>query len=161
MIERYAVVASRIRQELTNIEVTVERAEQAAMLGHQHPGDEQFYLDSAALNLHTFYAGLERIFRLIATNVDRSTPSGPDWHRELLSQMSLDLPQIRRPVLSQESVKMVDEFLRFRHVLQNIYAFELDPERIDHLTRQLGPCFDSVRGDLLAFVDFLDRIAQE
>lgn len=161
MIERYTVVASRIRQELTNVEVRVERAERAAMLGHQHPGDEQFFLDSAALNLHTFYAGLERVFRLIATSVDRSTPSGPDWHRELLSQMSLDLPKIRRPVLSQATVKTVDEFLRFRHVLQNIYAFELDPERIEHLTRQLGPCFDSARKDLLAFAEFLDQLAQE
>jgi hypothetical protein len=76
-------------------------------------------------------------------------PSGRDWHRELLTQMSLDLSQIRPPVISQETVRTVDEFLRFRHVLQNIHTFELDSGRVEHLFRQLRPSFELTRDDLL------------
>jgi len=80
MIERYLVVASRIRQELTDLERVVSRAEQAMGLA-RNSTEHDLYLDSVALNLHDFYGGLERIFRHIATGVDQSLPGGPEWHR--------------------------------------------------------------------------------
>jgi hypothetical protein len=42
-------------------------------------GDE-FYLDSVALNLHSFYTALERVFELIATTIDQEKPQGENWH---------------------------------------------------------------------------------
>ncbi|MBS3968001.1 MAG: hypothetical protein KGZ60_13685 [Truepera sp.] len=80
MIECYLVVASRIRQELTDLERVVSRAEQAMGLA-RNSTEHDLYLDSVALNLHDFYGGLERIFRHIATGVDQSLPGGPEWHR--------------------------------------------------------------------------------
>ncbi len=62
MIKDYLVVASRIRQELTDLERVVTRAERAITATHQRPEDQDLYIDSAALNLHDFYTGLERIF---------------------------------------------------------------------------------------------------
>ena len=160
MIERYAVVASRIRQELKDIERVVDRAQRAVAASRQRPEDQDFYLDSAALNLHDFYAGLERIFEHIAANVDRSVPSGQDWHRELLRQMAVDIPQIRPQVLSRASAGTIDEYLRFRHVVRNIYAFEFDPERIGRLVRNLRSSFEQVQTDLLSFAEFMDKLAQ-
>ncbi len=86
MIERYLVVASRIRQELADLERVVTRAEQAMGLA-RNSTEHDFYLDSAALNLHDFYGGLERVFRHIAADVDQSIPGGPEWHRDLLRQI--------------------------------------------------------------------------
>jgi hypothetical protein len=160
MIERYAVTAGRIRQELASIAQVVERAERAIVAARQQPEEQDLYLDSAALNLHDFYAGLERIFRHIAANVDQSVPSSHEWHRELLRQMNMALPQIRPQVISEETLKILDEFLRFRHVVQNVYAFEFDPERIERLVERLRPSFEQVQAELLAFADFLDRLAQ-
>lgn len=160
MIERYAIAAGRVRQELEGIERVVERAERAMAVARQRPEEQDLYLDSAALNLHDFYAGVERIFRHIAANIDRSVPSGREWHRELLGQMNMALPQIRPQVISAETLQVIDEFLRFRHVVQNVYAFEFDPERIERLIQRLQPCFEQVRAELLAFADFLDGLAQ-
>lgn len=157
MIERYLVVASRIRQELADLERVVTRAEQAMSLA-RNSTEHDFYLDSAALNLHDFYGGLERIFRHIATNVDQSLPGGPEWHRDLLRQMSIALSQVRPLVLSANTVKGLDEYLRFRHVVRNVYAFRFDVERIDRLIRQLRPLFNQVRIELLAFADFLEQV---
>ena len=53
-------------------------------------GDE-LYIDSVALNLHSFYTALERIFELIAISIDREKPQGEYWHLELLRQMSTKL----------------------------------------------------------------------
>ncbi|KKM13061.1 hypothetical protein SY88_00425 [Clostridiales bacterium PH28_bin88] len=157
MIERYLVVASRIRQELTDLERVVTRAEQAMGLA-RNSTEHDFYLDSAALNLHDFYGGLERVFRHIAADVDQSIPGGPEWHRDLLRQMGIALSQVRPLVLSANTVKGLDEYLRFRHVVRNVYAFKFDVERIERLIRQLRPLFNQVRIELLAFADFLEQV---
>lgn len=159
MIERYIVLASRIRQEMDSIERVIDRAERGMAAARQHSQDQDIYLDSVALNLHDFYAGIERTFRQIATAVDHSAPSGPEWHRELLSQMCLTLPQIRSQVILPETAERLEEFLRFRHVVQNIYSFEFDPDRISQLVQRLHPAFEQVKRDLLAFANFLDGLA--
>jgi hypothetical protein len=160
MMGRYAVVAARIRQELVELERVVARAERAIAAARQRPEDQDLYLDSAALNLHDYYAGLERIFRQIAATVDQSVPSGHDWHRELLRQMAVSLPQIRPQVLSAEAAKAIDEYLRFRHIVRNIYTLEFDPARIEDLVRRLRPSFERTRIELLAFADFLEQLIQ-
>ncbi|MEW6192552.1 MAG: hypothetical protein AB1507_04250 [Bacillota bacterium] len=161
MIERYLVAASRIRQELKDLEQVVSRAERALAAARHRMEDQDLYLDSAALNLHDFYSGLERIFRHIASTVDESVPAGQEWHRDLLHQMGTSISQIRPPVLSEESVKELDEYLRFRHVVRNIYAFEFDLERIERLVARLKPIFPRVRTELLAFADLLELLAQQ
>ena len=130
MIEDYLVVADRIRQELTDLERVVARAERAITAARQRPEDQDLYIDSAALNLHDFYAGLERIFQQIATTIDGNLPTSGEWHRDLLRQMQADIPDLRPPVLSAEAAQVLDEFLRFRHIVRNIYAFQFDPERV-------------------------------
>lgn len=158
MIERYAVVAGRIRQELAEVERIVSRAERAVLVARQRPEDQDLLLDSAALNLHDFYAGLERIFYHIASTVDRSVPSGHEWHRELLRQMAVDVPNIRPQVLATQTTKTIDEFLRFRHIVRNIYTFEFDPDQIEHLVKRVRPSFELVNTELLAFAEFLDQL---
>ena len=54
MIERYALVSGRIRQELTDLEHVISRAEQAMATARRQPADQDFCVDSAALNLHDF-----------------------------------------------------------------------------------------------------------
>ena len=79
MIERYAILAERLRQELIDLERVVTRVEKAMAAARRHPNEPDFYLDSVALNLHGLYAGLERAFRRIAAVVDSSVPEGPGW----------------------------------------------------------------------------------
>jgi hypothetical protein len=161
VIERYLVVAGRIRQELTDLDRVVTRSERAVSAARQRPEDQDLYLDAAALNLHDFYAGLERVFHHIATTIDKSMPSGPEWHRDLLRQMQVALSQLRPPVLSAETIKALDEFLRFRHVVRNIYTFEFESQRIELLVQRLRPCFERVQNELLSFANFLEQLAQD
>jgi hypothetical protein len=57
MIERYAVLAARIRQELASVQHVGGRAERAVEAARSRPEDRDLYMDSAALSLHDFYAG--------------------------------------------------------------------------------------------------------
>ena len=41
-----------------------------------------------ATTLHAFYNGIERVFLIIAKELDGKVPQSVHWHRELLDQMS-------------------------------------------------------------------------
>ena len=161
MIESYIVLAGRIRKELEDIEHLVSRANRAIKTAQKNPQDTDLYIDSASLNLHAVYSGFERIFRQIAATVDGNMPASTEWHRELLEQMGLDLPKVRPPVLTSSSIQRLDEYLRFRHVVRNVYTFSFDPERIGRLVNELDGVFDQVRQELLAFTNFLEKVGME
>lgn len=156
--KRYLTLAGRIRQELSELERLVERVR----LGWQRvkkTGDD-FYVDSVALNLHGIYSGLERIFEMIAVHVDQARPEGPNWHQELLRQMAAEIPLVRPPVISTETRDSLDAYRGFRHVVRNIYAFNLDLLRIEHLVDQLPVVFDRVRDELLNFTALIEARSQ-
>jgi len=68
-----------------------------------------------ALNLHSFYSALERVFELIALELDGGALGGENWHTELLRQMSTDVPGVRPPVLQPDTAAGLDEYRKFRH----------------------------------------------
>lgn len=158
MKESYLAVAGRIRRELGQIESVVDRAQDIwDDVDLDRPADHR--IDAVALNLHGFYAGLERIFKMIADRIDQTVPEGGSWHQELLEQMNAELKGVRPPALSDEARKKLDRYRGFRHVVRNVYAFEFDPEQIDLLMQRLPGTADLVFKDLRTFADTLDRMA--
>jgi hypothetical protein len=63
-------------------------------------------------------------------------------------------------VLSTELAGAVAEFLRFRHVVRNVYTFDLEAERVEHLAARLRPTWSEIRAALLAFAAFLNDVAE-
>ena len=159
MISRHIVSAERIRSELENIEEVVTRVRRAVEASEGDSINSDLYWDAIALNLHDFYTGLERLLRHIAAEIDGHVPAGTEWHQELLRQMATQLPRIRPAVFSKETIKRLDEYLRFRHVVRHVYAFEFDPQRIRPLAEALAGDFARVKGELAVFIDFLAGLA--
>ncbi len=152
-------VATRIRAELTELERTVQRTERLFSKA-QTSGDED-YLDGVALNLHGFYAGVERILEEIAREIDGSLPTGPEWHRNLLMQMSAEMSNIRPPVIGRSTRDCLDEYRGFRYVVRNVYTFNLRPSRLQELVTELRACYTALVQDVIAFCDFLARLASD
>ena len=159
MIARHIVHAERIRSELANIEGVVARVRRAMEASAEDAVDSDLYWDAVALNLHDFYTGLERILRHIAAEIDGHLPAGGEWHQELLRQMAIPLPRIRPAIFSNETIKRLDEYLRFRHVVRHVYAFEFDPQRIKPLAEALTGDFAQIKGELAVFIDYLEGLA--
>lgn len=149
----YSVLAGRLREALSDLERVVRRAEELLSKAQQHNDDG--YLDGVALNLHGFYAGVERIFEDIARNLDETVPTGPDWHRDLLLQMSAAIDGVRPAVISQETRFCLDEYRGFRHVVRNVYTFNLRPLRLQELTENLSTCYQRLNAELAGFIAFL------
>ncbi len=160
MTESYLAVAGRIRREVEQIEDVVDRAQAIwADVDPNRPADHR--IDAVALNLHGFYAGLERVFKIVAERIDQTVPEGGSWHQELLEQMNTELNGVRPSVLSDDARKKLDRYRGFRHVVRNVYAFEFDPEQLDLLMRKLPETAERVFADLQAFADTLDRLASQ
>ncbi len=157
MKERLKEVADRIRSELQEIEILVKRIELA--WEHSLNSEDEFYLDSVALNLHGFYSGIERIFEIISTNIDANKPSGENWHQQLLNQMADEIHSVRPAVISTESCAKLNEFRGFRHIVRNVYTFKFDPNKIKKLVNQTPSLFLDIKQELLAFADFLEDSA--
>jgi len=155
-MSEYTALVARISESLTELERLVERA---VDLGDKalRTGDDGYW-DGVALNLHGFYTGVEQILADIARTVDESQPTGPDWHRDLLLQMSAEVPDVRPPVIARATRHCLDEYRGFRHVVRNVYVFNLRPSRVQEIVADLPACLTAVRGDLHNFAAFLRQL---
>ena len=158
MIDPFPELIERLRGEIPELDGVVQRALRAWPKAQNPSPEQEFYLDSVALNLHGFYAGVERLFELIARRMDQNLPSGEAWHRDLLRQMAQDLPDIRPAAISQESALVLDKFRRFRHLVQNIYVMNLQADKMAELTAALPALWPKLRDELLALAAFLEDI---
>ena len=152
----YRTIAGRIRVDLQELARVVERT--GRIWQQALAATDDYYVDATALNLHGFYAGLERLLEIIADGVDQAKPAGAHWHDDLLRQMAAEVPGVRPPVLSQETRERLDRYRGFRHVVRNVYTYNLDPEQIGVLVKQLAPTMARVSQDLEAFADFLEQM---
>lgn len=153
----YRTIAGRIRAESQDLARVVERTDR--IWQQALTSSDDYYVDATALNLHGFYAGLERLLEIIADGVDQAKPGGAHWHDELLRQMAAEIPGVRPPVLSQETRDRLDRYRGFRHVVRNVYTYNLDPEQIGVLVKQLAPTMARVAQELTAFAEFLEQVA--
>jgi hypothetical protein len=114
--------------------------------------NDDFYLDSVALNLQGYYAAIENIFTNIAGNIDKKMPEGFGWHKALVEQMSAPVKSLRAVVISKKTTKFLDEYRAFRHVVRNVYAFNLNPAKIKPLVVNLTKLTKMIEKDLNAFL---------
>jgi len=122
--------------------------------------DPSIVVDAVALNLHGIYGVIERLFEIIARQIDRSLPTGDSWHRDLLNQMVTPVPGLRPALLSTGLRAGLDSFRRFRHVVRNVSVVDLDPDLIRPLVQDLRPVVEQVLTELSAFAVLLEEAAE-
>ena len=153
-------LVERIRGEVPDIERVVQRAIRAWPQAQRPSAEQDVYIDSVALNLHSFYTGIERLFELIARHLDRNLPTSETWHRDLLKQMAQDLAEVRPSVIDKDIALTLDNFRRFRHLVHNVYTMNLAPNKMTDLMSALPGLWAKLRDELLAFADFLEELGQ-
>ena len=145
--------AERIKAELEDIEIAVQEAQDA--WGKYKNSDDRHYLNSTVLNIHSFYLGLERVFKNIAKKIDGEMPEGAHWHRDLLSQMNEERNSTRPAVISDSTRKQLDEYRKFFHVIRNVYGIDLKPARIKHNLNELEKVWKNAAKEINSFLKFL------
>ena len=156
MIPRYRILQERIEAELAELDRAVLKAVRAYEQAQRDEQQSTFFLDSVAINLHSYYNGVERIFEWIGREIDGVVPSGPAWHRELLTQMTLEAEVVRPAVLRRETAAALEPYLRFRHLVRNLYTWSFESDKLGRLVADLTPTFAALEVDLTAFGRFLE-----
>ncbi|WP_169237273.1 ribonuclease toxin HepT-like protein [Candidatus Roseilinea sp. NK_OTU-006] len=156
--ERLELLAADIREASNQLDKIVRGVQEVLVLAEDDPARRHIYTESLALKLQSFYTGCERVFRVIADELNGGLPSGSDWHLRLLQRASVayrDRPQI----IAKTTADALDDYLAFRHVVRNAYTFDLDAERVEELARSLPTTFDAFSRDLQRFVAWLEDTA--
>ena len=97
-------------------------------------------IDALAALLHSFYTGIENIFKRISATLDNGPPGGPFWHVELLNSMTRCTTS-RPAVISHELCKTLRQYLDFRHVFRHAYAFDLQWSKMAPLVSECRMTF--------------------
>lgn len=148
----YIALASRLRAAVAELETAVRRINTLRQKAMQ---DADFW-DGVALNLHGFYTGVEQMLEDIARTIDQSVPDGPQWHRDLVLQLSAGLAATRPVFLGLDTARCLDDFRSFRHVVRNVYTFSLRPARVRELAETVPDCYALVVRDVARFAAFLE-----
>lgn len=105
--------------------------------------------------LHDFYTGIERVFSRIAQELNGGLPNTEQWHRDLLQEMTLELENIRPPVISEGLFDDLVPYLRFRHLFRNLYGFELDWDKMKELDLNFKRVSSQVFTELQQFLHWM------
>jgi uncharacterized protein YutE (UPF0331/DUF86 family) len=163
--EEYLVIEARMKKELGNLkQLENELAGYRLFPGIAATGVGGFdFADSAACRiigsiLHDYYTAVENIFKVVATRIDKSNLSGEQWHKELLEQMTLEVPGVRPPLITRETARKLDQLRAFRHIFRNIYGFNLSPEKIKELLSRLPEVSGVFKREFNSFVDKMRKL---
>lgn len=148
------ILVQRIEQELGQIQEAVTQTQRLICKLPQNQDEElrNAIVAAIALNMQSYYTGAERIFSEIAKEIDRDVPQGSDWHRQLLAQLSIEIPTVRQAVLSEQTIVDLDEFRRFRHVVRSNYAHNLNMDLVIQLSEKLPVCHQNLIQDIQALI---------
>ena len=120
-----------------------------AKCGSEAPNDVE--LSALAALLHSFYTGVENIFKRIAIELDGEVPRGEAWHRELLDAMTRPTKN-RAAVISESLRDTLSEYLAFRHVFRQAYSFDLRWDKMSDLVLNCEPSLRHLETELEAFL---------
>jgi hypothetical protein len=142
-MNKLQVLEMQIKKELSKVKKLLSEAEE---IKNKKASNANIRIGGSIL--HDFYTGAENIFHAIASDIDKSIPSGMSWHTELLNQMTLDIPEVRTHVISEDTAKMLDEYLRFRHLFRKRYGFDLEWTNIKKLLKKMSVVYTAIEKDI-------------
>ncbi|MBZ5542797.1 MAG: hypothetical protein LAO07_03850 [Acidobacteriia bacterium] len=108
-------------------------------------------LSALAAFLHSFYTGIENIFKRVAVEVDGLPPQGESWHRELLASMA-ERAAARPPVISPDLGARLMEYLQFRHFFRHAYSFLLQWSKMRPLIAGCEDTLAKFRAEIESFL---------
>ena len=114
-------------------------------------------ISALAAMLHSFYTGIENLFKRIVIYIDNTPSRGEAWHSQLLKSMA-EATQNRPAVISESLCIQFQSYLNFRHVFRHAYSFELRWSKMAPLVLECENTFRLLESQL---DNFLKEIKSE
>lgn len=113
-----------------------------------------------ALCMHHIYTAMEQIFLRISKTIDLFTYQGEHWHKELLRNMTLEVPDTRPAIISKQLYPKIDNLRAFRHIVRHAYDYELDWSRLGPICLTIDGIIQKFDSEMLGFLTFISEIRQ-
>jgi hypothetical protein len=152
-----ARLVSGLRPDVEAIDALACEVEQVLPRFDATTGVSRPDLALMAVDLHAWYTGLETGLARIARDIDDEMPAGPEWHKDLLSQMRTPLAGVRPAVIPQDVLPDLHALLAFRHFFRNAYAVHLDAAKLRDNAARLLRVHAPVTQGLRAFVGHVEQ----
>lgn len=123
-----------------------------------HPDEESIW--APAMALHHLYNAFEHAFERIARTMDEWVADQPRWHRSLLEQMLLAIPDVRPALFPTERRRVFEELLAFRHFVRHAHDAALDPPQLLAVLTTWHEHRGPVQHELARFIAFVEDRAQ-
>ena len=146
---------------ITQVKVEIEQVDQlffiyADLLQRvQERAPDLIEITAMASVLHSFYNGLENIFLSIAKELDKKSPAGSQWHRDLLIQMTKQTEK-RNSVISAEMSQRLVDYLAFRHFYRHSYSFFLEWDELKKLVTSIKEFWTDLKKEIYEFLTTLE-----
>ena len=118
-------------------------------------------LRGIASMLADIFQGAENVFQRIARATNEGLPTGKQWHRQLLNQMSQEIPAVRIPVIQPETHALLEEYRSFRHRDRHNYGFTLVWDKMGPLFATAETTIQLLINDLETFCHFLAQLSSD
>ena len=122
--DQFVAFAAQVRAQLLEIAAIYDRIDER----EQVPGPAG--LESLALQLHNLYSAVEGLFEIVADACENHVDADAGYHTSLLRRMSVAVPGIRPAIVSAETLPLLDNLRRFRHVVRHAYSAEIDGRQL-------------------------------
>ena len=122
--DRYVAFAAQVRAQLLEIAAIYDRIDERERV----PGPAG--LESLALQLHNLYSATEGLFEIVAGACENHVDADAGYRTSLLRRMSVAVPGIRPAAVSAETLPLLDNLRRFRHVVRHAYSAEIDGRQL-------------------------------
>lgn len=140
--EQVAVEQAQIAQLFEAYRAAISKSSQQA--------PDFIELSALAAMLHSFYTGIENIFKRVALEIDGDIPSGYASHSDLLTAMARPTTS-RPPVISEDLRLRLSAYLSFRHVFRHAYSFQLEWDKMRGLVLESQATWQQLQTELGRF----------
>lgn len=108
-------------------------------------------VESIGYWLHNLYCAYEDLFKIICSFWENNITSDSGYHTSLLRRMVFAIEGIRPALLSEDSLRVLDELRGFRHMFRHAYSHGLDEERIVILLNRIKLSRQITQKDIATF----------
>jgi hypothetical protein len=113
------------------------------------------HIKAIALTSHSIYTGFEKILEILIKGIDGDIPTATDYHTALIKRATYSIPNVRPPIISEETFDLLNVLRAYRHKLRRIYTYLISTKKVINLTDTATKCFDLFNRDWESFKDHL------
>jgi hypothetical protein len=140
-------LAALIKAEIEELDSLLSK--NSALLEVSQPNLTE--IQAIAAVLHSFYTGLENVFKRVARQGARPL-AGDNWHSALLQTMKEPQPD-GSTIIDSETYVLLKGYLKFRHVFRQGYSTSLEWPKMAPLAQHLNHVYAKVRAQLTRFAE--------